>query len=52
MNKLNRVQKILIGIIITCVVIGSSLVIHNGSLQSNVGYDVFAVAFKMKSCHS
>ena len=43
MNKLNRVQKILIGIIITCVVIGSSLVIHNGSLQSNVGYDVFAL---------
>ena len=43
MNRLNRVQKILIGIIITCVVIGSSLVIHNGSLQGNVGYDVFAL---------
>lgn len=42
MNKLSRIQKILIGIIISCIVVGATLVIHNGSLQSNIAYDIFA----------
>ena len=43
MSKLNRIQKILVGIIISCIIGGSILVIHNGSLQSNIVYDAFAL---------
>lgn len=43
MNKLNRIQKILISLVIACVVFSSILVIHNGSLQSNIIYDAFAM---------
>ena len=43
MNKLNRIQKILIGFIISCLIFGSVLVLYNGSLQNNVVYDGFAL---------
>lgn len=42
MNKLNRIQKILIGIILFCVIGGGLLVAYSGSLQSNLAYDAFA----------
>lgn len=42
MNKLSRIQKILIGIVTFGVISGAALVMHNGSLQSNIAYDAFA----------